>query len=455
MFGLRVLRQCRLAVWAVLALVVTAPAVAGVFNPEVFTLANGMQVVVIPNHRIPAVTHMVWYKIGAADEAAGKSGIAHFLEHLMFKGTENAPGGTFSELVARNGGRENAFTTQDATGYYQSVAVDRLEVMMRLEADRMINLAITEEEVETERGVVLEERRARIDNDPEELLEEQVRAALYLNHPYGRPIIGWEHEIENLSAADARDFYRRYYAPNNAILVVAGDITAAQLRPLAEKYYGVIPAREIPPRIRPQEPVQYAHRRVVLTSAQVRQPAWSRRFLAPSYTAGVSEHAYALEVLAELLGGGTTSRLYRALVVERKLATVAGAIYSPDRLDLSSFVLYGRPRPDTDVAELEAAMEAEIARLIEHGVGTEEVERAKKRLQAEAVYARDSLQAGARILGRALAVGRTVEDVEAWPERIAAVTVDQVNAAARAVLRADHAVTGVLLPEESGPEGRR
>jgi zinc protease len=429
-------------------LLAARPAAAGVFDPETFTLANGMQVVVVPNHRMPVVTHMVWYKVGAADEPAGRSGIAHFLEHLMFKGTEILAPGEFSRTVARNGGRENAFTSYDFTGYYQSVAVDRLETVMRMEADRMTGLVLGPEQVEPERLVVLEERRQRIDNEPRAVLGEQASAALFVNHPYGRPIIGWEDEIRSLSVDELLAFYRRWYAPNNAILVVAGDITAEKLRPLAEKYYGAIPPAAAPPRrARPKVPPQTAAKEVTLRDARVRQPAWSRTWLAPGFHGGRRTDYYALEVLAEILGGGATSRLYRALVVEQGLAVAVGANYGGEALDLGRFVVSASPRPGVPVARLVAAVEAEIARLLGDGVPADELARVKTRMQADAVYSRDSLATGAQVLGAALTTGQTVADVEAWPERIGAVSAEDMLAAGRAVLRGGGAVTSLLLPE--------
>ena len=440
--------------WAAAAVAIaTVPSQAAVFNPETFTLDNGMQVVVVPNHRAPVVVHTVWYRAGSADDPVGSSGIAHFLEHLMFKGTTNTEPGEFSRIVSRNGGNENAFTSYDYTGYYQKVARDRLELVMKLEADRMVNLDLADAVVLPERDVILEERRSRTDNEPGALLGEQIRAAQYLAHPYGKPVIGWEHEIRTLDTEDALAFYRRHYAPNNAILVVAGDITAAELRPLAERYYGVIPRRDIAPRVRPQEPPQRAARRVVLRDARVRQAELNRSYLAPSGTAGASEHTYPLQVLAEILGGGTTSRLYRSLVVERKVAVSAGAWYADTSLDLTRFGFYASPSPGIDIADLEAALDDEIARVLADGVTDAEVERITRRLVAETTYARDSLYTAARSFGGALTAGLTVADVEAWPDRIAAVTADQVNAAARAVLRPETSVTGVLLPEK--PDGAK
>ena len=438
------------AVLVALSVMGAAPLGARVFDPETFTLGNGMQVVVVPNHRAPVVTHMVWYKVGAADEGPGESGIAHFLEHLMFKGTKNLPPGEFSKRIARHGGRENAFTSSDYTGYHQTIAVDRLEMVMEMEADRMTNLVITEKEVEPERLVVLEERRQRTDNDPQAILREHVNATLYLNHPYRRPVIGWEHEIRALSLPAILAFYKRWYGPNNAILVVAGDITAEKLKPLAEKYYGRIPSVSLAPRVRPAEPPQSAARRVILKDGRVRQPSWSRTYLAPSHTEGATEHVYPLEVLAEIIGGGATSRLYRTLVVENAIAVSAGAYYGPDDLGPSTFVVHGSPKPGTTMEAIEQAVEAELQKIAKDGVTDDEVARAKKRMSTSAVYARDSLSTGARVLGAALAIGRTVEDVESWPDRISAVTPEQVTAAARAVFVEGRSVTALLLPEEKG-----
>ncbi len=420
---------------------------ARVFDPETFTLDNGLQVVVVTNRRAPIVTHMLWYKVGAADDPLGKSGIAHFLEHLMFKGTETLGPGEFSDIIARNGGQENAFTSYDYTGYFQNVAKDRLEIVMKYEADRMTNLKLTDEVVLPERDVVLEERRSRIDREPSSQLGETLRAVLFLNHPYGLPVIGWEEEIRSLTSADAIAFYRRWYAPNNAVLIVAGDVDADEVRALAETYYGVIPARELPVRQRPPEPRQNAARRVTLEHERVRQPAVTISYLAPSYRAGASEYAEALQVLDEILGSGSTSRLYRSLVVEQAVAASAGSAYGANNLDLSSFTLFGSPRPDVPLDKVEAALRQELARLLEEGVSEEEVEAAKRRMVTDAVYARDSLGGGPRIFGRALTTGQTVADVESWPERIEAVTVEQVNDAAKAVFDDRRSATGVLLPK--------
>ena len=424
----------------------------GVFGAERYELENGMEVVVLPNRRAPIVVHMVWYRVGAADDPVGKSGIAHYLEHLMFKGTPSYPNGEFSQIVARNGGRENAFTAADYTGYFQRIAKDRLSLVMSLEADRMRNLALVEETALPERDVVLEERSSRTDNNPGALLGEQMSAALYLRHPYGTPIIGWRHEIEQLTLDDAIAFYDRHYAPNNAILIVAGDVTGEEVLALANEHYGPIAPRDVEPRMRPQEPPPLAPRRIAHSDPQVTQPGITRFYLAPSYVAGESRHAVPLQVLAELLGGKATSRMYRDLVVEREIADWAGASYRPMALDSTSFAVYLSVKQGGDVAAAEAALDAVIANLLKNGVSEEEVEAAKGRMSATVLYALDSPSGIASIFGNALVIGMDVGDVEGWPERVAAVTVDDVMAAARHVLRAERSVTGRLLPPGSEDE---
>lgn len=418
----------------------------GVFHPETFTLDNGMEVVVVANHRAPVVAHWVWYKVGCADSPPGKSGLPHFLEHLMFKGSKEIHPGEFSKIVARHGGNDNAMTSYDATAYYQMIAKDRLELVMAMEADRMVNLDLADAHVYPERDVILEERRSRVDNEPGALLGEQLMAAQFLHHPYRLPVIGWLHEIASFTREDALDFYRQWYAPNNAILIVAGDITAAELRPLAEKTYGAIPARPVTPRRRLAEPPQHAERRVTLHHDRVRQPSLMRSYLAPSFTSEGKEHAHALELLNKILGGGGTSRLFRAIVVEQGLAAGAGSFYRGIAADQTTFRVFASPRPGVEMAALEAAIDAEVERVLVDGVSANELARRRRRMLAEATYARDSLGGAARTFGSALTVGLSVEDIESWPARIAAVTPEQVHAAARHVLRRERSVTGLLLP---------
>ncbi len=429
---------------ALLVMLGGATARAQVFSPTSFTLENGLHVVVVENHRAPIVSHMVWYRAGAADEPPGKSGIAHFLEHLMFKGTQTLQPGEFSRIVARNGGRDNAFTSWDYTGYVQTVARDRLGLVMRMEADRMANLVLTDEVVLPERDVILEERRQVVDNVPGARLREQMNAAMFLNHPYGRPIIGWEHEMRGLTRDDAIAWYRTWYAPNNAVLIVAGDVTADEVRGLAQTHYGPIAAKPVPARMRPAEPPPQAARRVVLTDERVRQPSWSRSYLAPSLARGDRAQAYPLQVLADILGG-QSGRLYRALVVERQVAVSAGAAYDSDAVDLSSFAVWATPRPGVTIEAVERAMDEELSALLRDGVQIVEVERARTRLRAASVLARDALGTAPRVIGAALMSGISIDELEAWPRRIADVTAEQVTAAARAVLDDTRSVTGHLL----------
>ncbi|ORE94915.1 pitrilysin family protein [Aurantimonas sp. 22II-16-19i] len=413
-----------------------------------FTLDNGLQVVVLPDHRAPVVTQMVYYHVGAADEAPGESGIAHFLEHLMFKGTKANPEGAFSKAVADIGGQENAFTTDDYTGYYQQVPASELEMVMSFEADRMANLVLTDEVVAPERDVILEERRMRVDNDPGAQLQEAVGAALFQNSPYGIPVIGWRGEMEQLSRDDAIAFYDKYYTPNNATLLVAGDVTVDEVRRLAEETYGKVERRADPgDRERALEPEPLAARTVTLSDPKVTQPSMQRVYLVPSETTAEPGEAEALDVLSDILGGGTTSRLYRSLVVDKAIAAGTGAYYGGTALKEGQFGVYGMPRGDATLADIEAAIDAEIAKIRETGVTEAELERAKNRVRKNMIYLRDSQTAMARRVGAALSTGRTLKDVETWPDRIEAVTVEAVNAAARKYLEPQRSVTGYLTPK--------
>jgi zinc protease len=441
---------CRQVVGVIACTVILAAAAsAAVFAPKSFSLDNGLKVVVIENHRAPIALQMLWYRVGAADEEPGESGLAHFLEHLMFKGTKTTKPGEFSRVVAQIGGRDNAFTSYDYTAYFQTVAAHQLETVMRLEADRMYNLVLNDEVVMPERDVVLEERRSRIDNSPSAQLREEVRRALYLNHPYGRPVIGWMGEIKQLTKEKALSFYRKHYAPNNAMLIIAGDVTVAQVRKLAKKYYGPIPKKAVSKRLRPKEPPHRAARRVVLKNQRVNLSTWSRVYLTASHARGDQNFVYPLEVLSQVLGGGSTSRLYRKLVIERGIATNAGAWYSGDGLDYGEFGIYANPKAGGDIDSLEKAVLEELKAALQEGFKTEDIERAKRLISAQSVFARDGLRAGPNAFGRAFTQGQTIFDVEEWPERIASVTPEQVMAAARRALKPESSVTSILLPDES------
>jgi zinc protease len=421
-----------------------------------FTLANGLAVVVIPDRRTPVVTHMLWYRVGAADEPAGKSGIAHFLEHLMFKGTAKNPIGRFSQQLAAIGGQENAFTSNDYTGYFQRVAREHLPMLMEFEADRMTGLVLTDDIIVSERNVILEERNQRVENEPAARLSEQISAAQYLNHPYHKPTIGWRHEMETLNREDALAFYRRFYTPDNAVLVVAGDVTPEEVKGLAEKTYGRIERNgSIAPRQRPQEPPQIAERRVTFSDLRVTQPSLQRSYLVPSYTTAKDGEDDALDILGHILGGGSNSRLYRALVMEQRVATNAGAWYQGTSLDPSRFGVYGTAAAGVTLEKVENAIDAVIAALIDKGPSAEEIERAKSRMIADYVYAQDNQSTLARMYGAALTTGSSVEAVQSRPARLSAVTAEQVRDAARRFLDKRHSVTGYLIRDAAQREEKR
>ncbi|WP_111734743.1 M16 family metallopeptidase [Roseovarius amoyensis] len=442
------MRNYLAALCAILFAAVAPPALAE-DAVTTFDLDNGMQVVVIEDHRAPVVVHMVWYKTGSADETPGVSGVAHFLEHLMFKGTDTLEPGEFSATVALNGGRDNAFTSYDYTAYYQRIAADRLELMMRMESDRMVNLQLDEAAVATERDVIIEERNQRVETSPGSLFREQMNAAQYLNHRYGQPIIGWMHEMRALGLDDALSFYRTYYAPNNAVLVVAGDVEPDEVRGLAETYYGAIPANpDLPQRLRPEEPPQIAERRLVLKDARVGQPYVSRSYLVPERDSGQQRQPAALTVLAEALGGGNTSILTEKLQFDERLAVYTGAYYGGTSLDDTTFGITVAPAPGVTLEQAEAAMDAVLTEAAETGIDPDQLSRIKMQVQAHEIYARDDVGRLANRYGRALTQGLTVADVQAWPEVLQSVTAEEVREAARILLDRDRSVTGWLLAPE-------
>jgi zinc protease len=440
------MRRTALALAATMA---AAPALAE--DVTAFTLDNGMEVVVIEDHRAPVVVHMVWYKAGSADEKRGVSGVAHFLEHLMFKGTDDLAPGELSRVVAENGGTDNAFTSYDYTAYFQRVAADRLDLMMTMEADRMTDLILSEDDWRTEREVIIEERKQRTDSDPDAIFGEQRRAAQYLNHPYGTPIIGWKHEMAALTREDALDWYNTNYAPNNAVLIVAGDVEPDEVRKMAERHFGPIPANPaIPPRERVEEPPQLSERRLTFRDERVAQPYIIRTYLAPERDSAAQEKAAALTILAEILGGNPqTSVLARALTFETKQAIYTGAFYDGTSLDDTTFSLIVVPAEGVPLADAEAAMDDRIARLLEEGIDDAQFERIRTQIRAGLIYQRDDTEALARRYGEALTSGLTVADVEAWPDVLMAVTEEDVLAAAREVFDRDRAVTGWLMAPEA------
>jgi zinc protease len=418
-------------------------------RPATFTLANGLQVVVIPDHRTPVVTQMIWYKVGSADETPGKSGLAHFLEHLMFKGTAKHPVGEFSQTVLRIGGNENAFTSTDYTGYFQRVPREQLGKMMEFEADRMTGLVLKDENVLPERDVVLEEFNMRVANNPDARLTEQIMAALYLNHPYGRPVIGWRQEIEKLDREDALAFYKRFYAPNNAILVIAGDTNDKEVRPMVERTFGQVPAQPAisAHRLRPQEPTPAAPRSVTLSDPRVEQTGLRRYYLVPSAATAASGESPALDVLAQLMGSGANSYLYRALVIDQPLAVSAGAGYTGTSLDATQFVISVSPKPGVEFSQIEQVIDRVIADVGQNPVRSEDLERVKTQLIAEAIYAQDNQATLARWYGGALTTGLSIDDIRSWPDRIRAVTAEQVREAAQKWLDKKRSVTGYLIKD--------
>ena len=419
-------------------------------RPETFTLRNGLDVVVITDRRAPVVTHMMWYRVGAADEPRGLSGMAHFFEHLMFKGTREIPPGEFSRTIARNGGDDNAFTSWDYTAYHERIARDRIELVMRMEADRMRNLRFSDETFLSERDVITEERRQRVDNNPQSVLVERMRAMMFPHHPYGTPIIGWMHEIQALDRANAEQFYRTWYAPNNAILVVAGDIDAAELRPLAERYYGRLrPTRELPARTWVRDPPAVGPMRVTHRDVKVRQPSVSRLYRAVSYATDTGREAHALDVAMEVLGGSQTSRLYRILVEERGLAVGAGTSSQTAGLGGGLVSFGAMPAEGVSLETLEAAVDEVIAAYLRDGPTEEELARAKSSITAAAIYSRDSQYNMANIYGAALAQGESIDDIVNWPADIAAVTREEALAMARRTLVVGNSVTGWLMAPEA------
>ncbi len=455
------IRRMTLTVAAAVALVILPAATHAEDNapprigPDVtsFTLDNGLEVVVIPDHRAPVVTHMVWYKVGGADEFEGKSGIAHFLEHLMFKGTKTHPEGEFSRVVSEIGGDENAFTTADYTAYFQRVAKEHLPLVMSYEADRMQNLVLTDENVTPERQVVLEERNMRVESEPGAALANATDAILYLRHPYGVPVIGWREEIEKLDKTDAIAFYDRFYTPNNAVLVVAGDVTEAEVRAGVADTYAKVPRRaEPPPRDRPRAVELDVPRFVSKADPKVAQESVQISWLAPSYRLAGKGEAEALDVLSEALGGGPTSLLYRELVVDKKLAVAAGAYYQSDVRDMGRFTLYAAPRDGVSLEDLRAALLGALDGAVKTGLDDAAIARAKARLEADTIYAQDSQTSLARIFGTALVTGGSLDDVRDWPAHIRAVDLAAVKAAAGRFVP-DRSVTGYLRAEKPATDG--
>lgn len=416
---------------------------------EEFTLENGLEVVVIPNHRVPAVSHMIWFRIGSADEVAGAKGLAHYLEHMLFKGTEKLKVGEYSRLMARHGGEHNAFTSFDYTGYYVNIAKEHLPLVMETEADRWVNLKVDDAEFEKERAVIIEERSMRVDNQPHVLLNEQMRAALFLNHPYHYPVIGWRHEMATLSKDQVFAMYRRYYRPNNAVLVLSGDITKEEAQTLAQKYYGHLPKGELMERHWPDEPQPVAERRMVLRDAKVEQPRFVRFYMAPSYVYGEKAHAIPLSLFEQVMGGTETSRLYQELVVKQKLATGISLSYQAMARGPGMVAISATPQDGVDLPQLEAAIDKALAQSLATPFTTEELARAKTLSKASILYAQDGIENMAYVMGQLKMLGLGADFLHSWTEKVDAVTAEQVTEAGRFVLKREASVTGYLLPSDA------
>ena len=424
-----------------------APAERPLFGAKQWQLPNGLRVVLAENRRAPVVAQYLFYAAGGGEDPAGRSGVAHFLEHMMFKGSPNVASGEFSRRVAREGGNDNAFTSRDVTAYFQQVEASRLPLVMRMEADRFAAALIPADQAESERNGVLEERRQRTDSSARARFQEAFRAALWGPQTWpGRPIIGWEHEIRAITRDDLVAFYDRFYAPHNATLVVSGAVDEATLRALAEEHYGRVPARPGAARDRARAPATPHEPRLVRREPTAREALVIQAWMAPSLTAGEARHALPLEVLAHLLGSGQGSRLHAALV-ETGLAASAGASYDGEAAGETEFMVHAVPRRGVEPDRLEAALQATIATLLQDGPTEAEVARSRRQLSSGALLALDGFGAAPRMLGSVLAIGLPAEVVEFWPARLRAVTQAQVTEAARAVLAAPRAATGWLLPE--------
>ena len=413
-------------------------------NVTSFSLENGMRVVVIEDHRAPVVTHMVWYRAGASDENSGKSGIAHLLEHLLFKETENVENGEFSQTVAALGGSDNAFTSQDYTAYYQRVSKQYLDLMMYYESDRMKNQKISELDFNTELKVVIEERSQRTDSKPGALFNEQNMASLYLNHPYGVPIVGWRHELEDLDREDAIDFYKTYYSPNNAILIVSGDVDPENVQILANKFYGSLENTiYLDVRKRPAEPPQIVERRLIFEDERVSQPYITRTYLAAERDPGQQREAAALTLVADLIGSdGIQSILGKTLQLDNKKAIYTNAYYNGLSYDDTNFSLIVVPNNDVTLLDIEVELDKVINTFISNGIDEDHLERIKFQYKAQQIYSLDSAYSQARRFGVALTSGLTIEDVLAWPKIIQDIKSSEILAAAVSLFKKESSVTG-------------
>ena len=412
-------------------------------------LKNGLKVIVVEDHSTPTATFQIWYRVGSRNEYFGKTGISHLLEHMMFKGTEKYGPGEFSKIVARNGGQENAFTSRDYTAYFENWAADRIELSMELEADRMVNLKLDPEEFEREKHVVMEERRLRTEDDPTSLLVEEVYAAAFKAHPYHWPVIGWMKDIENITLEDLRKYYKTFYAPNNAIIVVVGDVNAEKVFSLVDKYFGAIPPSRNIPEVECVEPPQTGERKVWVKSTEAKLPFIFGGFHVPNINSG---EEYALKVLSVILGSGRSSRLYKRLVFEEKKTIYAGAHYSFKTKDPSLFYFYAALQTGVSFEDVEKSIWDEIEKIKREGPTKEELEKAKNQIEADFIYGLDSNFYRAMTIGTLEAIGVSYKYINSYVENIRKVTREDVIRVAKKYLVKDNLTIGYLVPvsENSG-----
>jgi zinc protease len=420
-------------------------------NITEFTLKNGMEVVLIEDSRIPAISHNLLFRIGAADDPRGQSGLAHYLEHMLFQGTKTYRANEYSHLLAQKGGKNNAFTSADYTGYWVNIAKDEIELVMQLEADRLQHLSPKDADFAKEKQVIIEERRMRVDNDPTALFAEQMNALLYYHHPYGTPIIGWPQEMAALDKKIVLQYYREYYHPANAVLVLAGDFKTTAIKPLVERYYGKIPARKGKPAPRLIEPDQLGARAFTMRHPQVNQAEWQRSYLVPGYGWQADQHRakiLPLLLLEHILGGSQSSRLYRRLVEEEKLATSVVVSYNPFVMGPAEFTFYVTPVDKKTIPKITQKIDETLAQLKETPPSEAELTRAKTQLIASNIYLQDGLQPLARVMGHLKMLNMPLDYYQQWPEAIRSISAEDVQQSL-SLLNDHYRVTGNLLPENN------
>jgi zinc protease len=432
----------RLALVVALVAMMLAPGPVGAADTvQATTLANGLRVLILEDHRSPIISFQVWYRVGARNEARGATGIAHFLEHMMFKGTPTVGARQFARIVEQNGGRNNAFTTHDVTSYYVDIAADKLDLVARLDADRMHNLLLDAKEINSEREVIIEERRTRTEDDPGGYLGEEVSSIAFKAHPYAVPIIGWAEDLKRITPEEIRAFYKTYYAPNNALVVLVGDVNAGEALATIRKHFDPIPRASEPPAMTAVEPPQNGERRVtVLKEAQL--PIVYLGYHVPNQQA---KDAAALEMLSTVLSGGRASRLYKHLVYERQLALEAGGDYSYFSLDPNLFWFWGTPMPGQTPETMEKALGEEMERLKKEPVTEEELTRAKNQIEASFVFEEDSVHRRATLLARFELIGGYAL-MGQYLDRLRAVTAADVTRVAQAYFQDYRKSVGILLP---------